>query len=181
MLAKCLCLSWVWPLQMPCRSKQNYLMFIFQAVISDRVVSPHNGFSLKNKNSFLLPWPLPFRTQRVLTFLHVLFCFSLSWKHSSKDNHMLVASSVCKWLPTPNGTGHSDKSSYKQSYALSLHAPSMLEINMIPLLSIHRFLCYALQVLSISIWIAAFSQFICKLDRLSFHIKSSWPIEILPL
>lgn len=99
--------------------------------------------------------PLPSATIHIHTFL-LYTCFVFT--KLCEDNHMLVAPSVCKWLPTPDSTGHSDKRSNKQSYAPSLHASSKLEINMIPLLSTHRSLCYALLALSASIQIATVSQ-----------------------
>lgn len=89
------------------------------------------------------------------SFRIYLLCFSPSWKHSRGDNHMLVASSVCKWYPTQMVLVILIKAPINSHMLCHYMHPAKLEINMIPLLSTHRSLCYALLALSTSIQIAA--------------------------
>lgn len=143
-------------LQTPFISKPLHTVYVL-AVISARVgvFFPHNGlFPLKLAVVYCIcQHHCYFEPVRTTTthphWIHFLFvCFkkttTKNYTHYltkleagqwSEDNHMLTASSVCKWLSTLDGNGHSDKSSHKQSYAPSWHPPDKLEINMIPLLS----------------------------------------------
>lgn len=131
------------PLQMLFTSKPLLHTVNFQDVISTLLMASHFWIFLKiasiNIFAALRLSHCHMGRHAFLLYTHFVFFTKLC-----EDNHMLVAPSVWKWLPTPDGTGHSDKSSHKQSYALSSHASSQLEINMIPLLSTHRSLCYAL-------------------------------------